>query len=264
MVDKAPRPPLDEASRGFEGVALTFGRALRSQFQGPMLLALLLPFAVALLGAIVLLWVFWTPLSVWLEQLMFSWEWVSSVDAWLVTLGVASLKLWLIPVFTTLMLLPLSGILGLVVAALFIMPWVSRHVSKHDYRRLERKGSFGLFQSVWNAFWVTVVFVMGWLLTMPLWLFPPMAIILPILWWTFAFTKLLRLDALSEHTTPEERRLLIKRHNGGYWMLGFVCSLINLLPPAWIFLPVFSALLFSHFTLENLRRLRAEEALRHV
>lgn len=105
---------------------------------------------------------------------------------------------------------------------------------------------------------MTTLFVLGWLFTMPLWLLPPLAILLPIAWWAFAFTRMLRLDAMIEHASPEERRILMARHNRGFWGLGLICSLLNLLPPAWFLLPVFSALLFSHFALEALRRLRSE------
>ncbi|MDX3907151.1 MAG: EI24 domain-containing protein [Pigmentiphaga sp.] len=245
------------ASAGLEGVALAFGRALVSQFRPPMLLALLLPFAVALAGAIILVWLFWTPLTEWLQATLFSWSVVDQLDSMLVAVGIASLKLWLIPVVATLILLPLSGILGLVVAAVLIMPLVLRHLDRRDYPGLARRGRDATLTSVWNALWVTTVFVLGWLFTMPLWLLPPLAILLPIAWWMFAFTRMLRLDSMVEHASPDERRILLARHNRGYWTLGLICALVNLLPPAWFLLPVFSALLFSHFSLEALRRLRS-------
>ena len=47
-----------DVSAGLQGVGLAFGRAVVSQFRGPMLLALLLPFLVALVGAVVLIWLF--------------------------------------------------------------------------------------------------------------------------------------------------------------------------------------------------------------
>ncbi|MBX6316787.1 EI24 domain-containing protein [Pigmentiphaga sp.] len=246
------------ASAGLQGVGLAFGRAVVSQFRGPMLLALLLPFLVALAAAIALIWFFWTPLTEWLQGTLFGIPFVSDLDGVLVAVGIASLKLWLIPVVATLILLPLSGILGLVVAAVLIMPLVLRNLEKNDYPELERRGRNATVASVWNAVWVTTLFVFGWLFTMPLWLLPPLAVLLPIAWWAFAFTRMLRLDAMIEHASPEERRLLLARHNRGFWALGLICSLLNLLPPAWFILPVFSALLFSHFALEALRRLRSE------
>ena len=104
-------------------------------------------------------------------------------------------------------------------------------------------------------------FAAGWLLTLPLWLVPPMALILPVFWWAFAFSRMMRVDAIVEHASPAERRLLIQRHNGGFWVIGLICSLLNLLPPAWIILPVFSALVNAHYGLEALKRLREERVI---
>lgn len=72
---------------------------------------------------------------------------------------------------------------------------------------------------------------------------------------------MMRVDAIVEHASPAERRLLIQRHNGGFWVIGLICSLLNLLPPAWIILPVFSALVNAHYGLEALKRLREERVI---
>ena len=66
----------------------------------------------------------------------------------------------------------------------------------------------------------------------------------------------MRVDAIVEHATPEERKRLIARHGGGFWTLGLICALLNLLPPAWIVLPVFSALVCAHYGLDALQRAR--------
>ncbi|CFN82067.1 inner membrane protein [Bordetella pertussis] len=99
------------------------------------------------------------------------------------------------------------------------------------------------------------------MLTLPFWLIPPMVVILSVFWWAFAFTRMLRLDAIVEHASPAERAILLKRHNSGFWLIGLVCSLLNLLPPAWIILPVFSGLVYAHYGLDALQRLRQERAI---
>ncbi|MFP3702335.1 EI24 domain-containing protein, partial [Burkholderia sp. SIMBA_013] len=76
-----------------------------------------------------------------------------------------------------------------------------------------RQGKLATSVSVWNAIWVSGAFVLGWLFTMPLWLVPPMALILPIFWWTFAFSRMMRVDAIVEHASPAERKLILERHN---------------------------------------------------
>lgn len=239
------------------GVGRAFTRSVVSQFHPRMLMALLLPFVVVLIGSAVLLWLLWEPVTLWLGDTVMQWAWLQQVDAWMLAVGLVSLKIWLIPIAATLILLPFAGLLGLAITAVFIMPLVLRHLKSGAYPDVQARGRFGFAVSGWNAIWVMTIFAAGWLLTMPLWLLPPLALVLPTLWWTFAFTRMLRLDALADFATSEERRTLIARHRGEFWLLGLICALLSLLPPAWFFLPVFSALLFAHFSLEALRQLRA-------
>ncbi|HLU00360.1 MAG TPA: EI24 domain-containing protein [Burkholderiaceae bacterium] len=245
---------------GLAAVAVAFKRAVVSQLHPKMLLAVLLPFIIALLGAILLLWAFWTPLTEWLTTQSADWGVVNTVDGWLVALGLFSIKLYLIPVLAAGILLPMSGILGLIIAAVFVMPIVLGHLDKTHYQGLRRVGRNATALSVWNAVWVGGVFIVGWLVTMPLWLFPPFAVLLPIFWWTFAITRLLRMDAIVEHATPEERRFLWSRYNRHWWLIGFALAIINLVPPAWLIMPVFSSLVFAHFGLEALRQHRLSGA----
>ena len=130
-----------------------------------------------------------------------------------------------------------------------------------EYASLAHQGRNATAVSVWNALWVSLAFGAGWLLTLPFWLIPPMAVILSVFWWAFAFTRMLRLDAIVEHASPAERAILLKRHNSGFWLIGLVCSLLNLLPPAWIILPVFSGLVYVHYGLDALQRLRQERTI---
>ncbi len=241
---------------GFAAVGLAFRRAVVSQIHPKMLAALLMPFAIALLGAIVLLWGFWTPLTGWLDDQASQWDVVNHIDQWMLAIGWVSVKLYAVPVMAAAILLPMAGILGLVIAAIFVMPIVLRHIERRQYTDVARQGQHAVTVGAWNAVVVGVVFVIGWGLTMPLWLFPPLALVLPVFWWAFAFNRIMRVDAMVEHATAIERRQLWRRHNASYWLIGLLLSLLNLLPPMWLVLPVFSALVFAHFSLEALRQYR--------
>jgi len=166
-----------------------------------------------------------------------------------------------VPFAVAIVLLPISGILGLTVAAIFVMPMVVKHVSHQHFPSLALQGQNTLVVSVWNAVWVSVVFVLGWVLTLPFWLFPPLGLLVSLLWWTFAFSRIMRIDAIVEHATSQERLLLIKRQSTGFWTIGMVCALMNLIPPAWIFLPVFSGLVYTYYGLDALQRLRSDKTL---
>jgi len=242
-------------------VAQAFRRALVSQLHPRMLAALFLPFVFAFLGAAVLLWLFWDPLTAWLNGEAANWGVLNTIDGWLVAAGLFSLKLWLVPIMAAGILLPMAGILGLVIAAVFVMPLVLRHLEHREYQGLGRQGTNTVVLGIWNAAWVGLLFCLGWLVTMPLWLIPPLALVLPVFWWAFAFARMLRVDAIIEHASVAERRLLWRRYNRHFWLMGVCLALINLIPPAWLVIPVFSALVYAHFCLDALRRLRAETVI---
>ena len=142
-------------SRSAAGVGLAFKRALVSQCHPTMLFAVLLPFLIALVGALLLLWLFWTPLTDWLRMEASHWDFVNRTDEWLVAMGLFSLKIYLAPVVAAAILLPVSGILGLAIAAVFVMPLVLRHGASgirrtrlarqafHGGQRLERRVGVG-------------------------------------------------------------------------------------------------------------------------
>ena len=257
--DLALRDP--RSTHGLALVGQAFRRAAASQLHPRMLAALFLPFVIAFLGAVLLLWFFWQPLTGWLDHEASSWGLFNTVDGWLVAVGLFSLKLWLVPLMAVGLLLPMAGILGLAIAAVFVMPIVLHHLEHRDYQGLVRQGRHTTALGVWNAVWVGAQFCLGWLFTMPLWLLPPMALVLPVFWWAFALNRMLRVDAMIEHAGAAERRLLWRRHNRQLWLIAACLAVINLIPLFWLVMPVFSALVYAHFCLEAIRRLRAETVI---
>lgn len=252
----APRPNASQR------IQQAFSRAIVSQLQPKMLGALLLPFLVAVVGALLLLWFFWTPLKEMLSTWLTQWGvFDEHAEWWLIGAGLFAIKTVIIPLLAIGTLLPIAGIVGLMVAAVLVMPIALGAVQKSHFPHLKRLGRNAFTYSIWNALVVGFVFVVGWILTMPLWLFGPLAVLLPICWWGFAFTRLLRVDSIVEHASAKERRILLQRHNKEYWLIGLIMSLLNLLPPAWLILPVFSALVFVHFNLAALAQLRSETVL---
>ena len=258
MSDSSSFSTMPAIPGGWFSVPTAFKRALVSQLQPRMLLALVMPFAIMLLGLVLLTWLLWTPIQGWLTQVLSDWNAFESVDQWLIGLGLFSIKLYLVPLLAIGILLPLAGAVGLVIAAVLVMPLVLGHLQQKDYPDVLKHGHNATVYSVWNSVWVGVLFVVGWLVTLPLWIFPPFALILPVLWWVFALTRILKVDSLVEHADVRERRLLWSGLNRQYWLIGLTFAVLNLLPPAWLVLPVFSALVFAHFSLENLRRLRRQ------
>ncbi len=228
-------------------------RGMVSQLQPAMLALLLVPFLVAVLGWGLVAWWVWDPLNAWLSASLFggsglmSWlsQWSGSLGGVLTTL------------VALLLVVPMMFASAVVLIAVFATPMVIRHLSQGLYRDLARQGSWSVGASLWNALSSLVLFLVGYLASLPLWLIPPLALVVPWLWWSWLTARMMRFDSLVEHASPQERNELIRRYRGEYLLLGLAVTALNYIPPLFLITPVLSALVFGHFSLSRLAELRS-------
>jgi CysZ protein len=147
---------------------------------------------------------------------------------------------------------PLVYMTALVILGIFGMPAMVDHVAKRSYPGLERRTGGGFLGSAWNG----VVALLGMLalaiITVPLWLIPPLWPLIPLIVMGWANQRLLRYDALAEHADPQERRAIFRERRGGLYLLGFLLALAAYVPLAGFFVPAFFALAFVHYLLDAL------------
>jgi hypothetical protein len=119
-------------------------------------------------------------------------------------------------------------------------------------------------------------------LSLPLWLIPPLALVIPPLIWGWLTQRVLSAEVLSRHASAQEARTLLRRHRGALLLMGvasgymgaapsllwaasaltlFVAPLL-LIASMWLYTLVFaySTLWFSHFVLAALATMRAAAA----
>ena len=152
---------------------------------------------------------------------------------------------------------PLVQATALLITATVAMPVMVNFVAARDYAQLERRRGGTVAGSVWNALWATLLYLLLWLVTLPLWLFGIPAVVLPILLNGWLNDRLFRYDALAEHASRDEYALLRSRVGGQFYLLGCVSSLVQLVPFLNLIAPVYSGLCFVHFGCAELARLRA-------
>ena len=141
-------------------------------------------------------------------------------------------------------------------SAPLVMPLLLEHLAATDYPDLARLGKDSLLASTWNSVRAALLFIIGWVLTLPLWLIPGMGLLLPLLWMAWLNRRTFAYDALSLHATQEEwQHLRRQRANVLIW-LGLVMALLTHVPLLGLFAPSLAALAYIHFCLEALRRLR--------
>lgn len=207
--------------------------------------------------------------------------WLDSVWQWLRGWGVnTDVPTLVAPLLLIVALTPIVVMLALLVIGLLMTPALVSLVAARRFAALERKKGGSFFLSLGWMLGSTALALVALLLSVPLWLIPPLVLLLPPLIWGWLTYRVMAFDALAEHADKHERRILLERHRwsllfigivSGYlgaapgivWASGvvFAAAFIVLIPIAlWIYTLVFafSSLWFAHFALAALQQLRRE------
>ncbi len=205
---------------------------------------------------------------------------VNTVSAWLQSVGGGSLKLVLAPLIVIFAVTPLIVLLSLLMVAFLMTPALTLLVAERRFPQLERKRGGGLVLGVLRALGLTLLSLIALLVSSPLWLVPPLILVLPPLIWGWLTYCVMAFDALAEHASAQERREIFQRHRGWLLAMGVLCGFIGAAPSViwasgallaaafvllvplaiWIYTLVFafSSLWFAHYCLAALQALRAE------
>ncbi|NLD68125.1 MAG: EI24 domain-containing protein [Limnobacter sp.] len=240
-----------------ERVMKAFGRAVLSQLHPKMLALLLLPFVVSILFWIATAWLVWTPLTDWLGVALFD-GWFGRAYTWAEGIGLGGIRDWIPALIALLLVVPAAWVTATILVAVFAMPLVMRFLIARNYPGIAALGTMSPVPGVLNAIVALLVFAIGYLVSLPLWLIPPLALIVPWLWWSWLTARVMRLDSLVEYAGADERRLLVKENRREYLLLGMVVSALNYVPPLFLVTPVLSALAYGHYSLALLRDRRLQ------
>ena len=230
-------------------------RALGDLLHPRMLLLMLWPVAIALGLWLGLAFAFWSQAAAWL-QLQFE---QSAVIGWAITVWpltlIATHLAWILLVI---LFLPLVLVTAVLIIGVFAMPAMVKHVAERDYSQLELRRGGTFAGSVWNGALALAWLGLLVLLSLPLWLFPPLWPALSILLFAYLNQRVYRYDALADHASAWEMQTLIRRHRGELFLLGVALALFGLIPLLGFFAPVYGGLAFIHYCLARLAQLREE------
>ena len=242
------------------GVMIALGRAFASLMHPKLLVIAILPTlaAVVLWGSLTL--AFWSVLNAWVA------DWLKNTTAvdWMLYAARVAFH-WdvatLIPDLARLLILvtvlPLIQVSALMIAAVFAMPMLVRHVASRSYSGLEYRRGGTFFVSVANAVFGATVFLFLWIVALPLWLIPGMAMVLPLALAAYLNQRLFCYDAVSDHADREELRTLLHGYRVGRYSLGAVLGVVHYIPVIGWFAPIYVGLAFIHWGLARLAALRA-------
>lgn len=226
-------------------IAIAYGRALRSQFSGRMLLLSVVPLllSLALWGS--LLYAGMQPLYDWLQDTFREYGLFETSGSILATLGLGFLKTMVVPLAAMLALLPLMIITSLLFIGVGAMPAIARHVSRVQFPNLERKEGGSFLGSLAVNLSGIVVFALLWIVTLPLYALAPVALVVQAVLWGWLTARVMSYDALSIHASLEERRIIVGTRRRQLLLIGTISGLLGALPGvAWIGGALFSVVLF--------------------
>jgi hypothetical protein len=225
-------------------------------------------------------YLYWDAALDWVRTGLEASSTLNSVWEWLQSIGAGSLKSVVAPLIVIFAVTPLLVVLSLLIVAILMTPALVSLVAERRFPELQRKRGGTLLHSVLWSLGSTVLALLALVLSIPLWLVPPLILILPPLIWGWLTYRVMAFDALAEYASPDERREVFKRHRGWLLMIGvasgylgaapslfwasgalFAAAFVILVPLAiWIYTLVFafSSLWFGHYCLAALQSLRAE------
>ena len=257
----------------------SFWRAAAYCLHPRVIVLSLLPLALIVALSMGLGYFYWQPAVDAVRTMLEGSSWMATLAHWLEGLGVGHLFALLAPLLVVIAVTPVIVIVSLLVVAVAMTPSLVNMVAERRFAHLERKKGGSMIVSLVWSLGSTLLAVLALVLSIPLWLVPPLVLVLPPLIWGWLTYRVMAFDALAEHASKEERTEILQRYKA--WLLGigvltgylgaapglvwassvvFAAAFVVLVPVAiWIYTLVFafSSLWFTHYCLAALDELRS-------
>ena len=202
---------------------------------------------------------------------------------WFVVFGVRDLKSVVAPLVVIFSVTPIVVVLSLLVVSFMMTPALLSWVASRRFPDLARKNGGNFLASLGWSLLSVLIALFALLLTLPLWLMPPLAMLIPPVIWGWLTYRVLTYDVLAVHASRDERLVITREHRLTLMSMGVVTGLMGAAPSlvwasgalfaaafvvlvplaVWLYTLVFafSSLWFSHFALAALAELRRREVL---
>lgn len=234
----------------------------------------LLPLVTCAALAGVLAYFYWTPavagVQGWIEG-----SWIESVFRWFGS----DVPGFLIAQFVLAILaIPPLIVLSLLVVAAWITPAAAALVRSRRFPDLAVRADEPFVMAVLRSLGLTLVAFAALLVSLPLWLIPPFAAVVPPLIWGWLTYRVMAADVLSGTASRDERKRLMAEHRTPLMVIGIITGYLGAAPTllwafsamtvvlapllmvasVWLYtlVFVFSSLWFAHYALAALAILR--------
>ena len=259
----------------------SFWRAAAYCLQPRVMLVSLMPLVIVISMTVGLGYLFWDAALDQVRYSMDSSSFAKSAWRWLEEVGLGQLKTVLAPLLVIFAVTPLIVLASLLMVAWLMTPAIVRLVAMRRFPGLQRQGAAASFlRSLAWSLGSSMAALLAMVVTIPLWLVPPLILVLPPLIWGWLAYRIMAFDALAEHASHDERVTLFARHRMPLLCMGVVCGFLGAAPSLvwasgalfaaafvllvplaiWIYTLVFAfaSLWFTHYCLYALQLLRSE------
>jgi hypothetical protein len=259
----------------------SFWRATAYCFHPRVLGLSLLPLLVAGVATLGLNYLFWEDALAGVRATLENWSLVNSMLQWMSLVLGSGFRTVIAPLIVIALEIPVVVAFTLVLVGLWITPATATMVSRRRFAGLEHRHGGSWWRGLIASLGYTVLALLAVMITLPLWLIPGMALVLPPLIWGWLTARVMGFDALADHASVAERRGILRAHRWPMLVMGiltgFLCGVPSLIwtfsVTALIFAPfvlvfaiwlytmifTFAALWFTHYALAALAALRAAE-----
>lgn len=258
----------------------SFWRAVAYSVRPRVIALSFLPLVLLILVSGALVYFFWDAALVSVQGWLSGLSLLENLLGWLEAAGAGHLRSVLAPLVLLLLGLPLIIVATLLAVAGFMTPALVSLVAERRFPHLQRYHGGSFWRGMLFGLGSAVLALLALLVSMPLWLIPPLVVVLPPLIWGWLTYRVMTYDTLIEHAAANERAHLLRRHRlallaigvltgylgaapGLVWAVGAMAIVFAplLVPLAiWIYTYVFafSSLWFAHYCLAALAAQRTQ------
>jgi len=258
----------------------SFWRALAYCLMPRVMLLSLLPLAMLLVLSVSWGYFYWSPTQEWVRDMLASWQLLQGMMDWLQDNWAGELQAVMVPLVVIFAITPILVVISLLAVSLMMTPGLVALVVQRRFAHLSLKRGGTTWTSLAWTVGSTVIALVAMLISLPLWVVPPLMFIVPPLIWGWLSYRVMVFDALVLHASREERLTIGRQHRIWLLMIGvltgymgtlpslvwasgavFAAAFLVLIPLAiWIYALVFAftSLWFTHYSLGALEALRAE------
>jgi hypothetical protein len=155
-----------------------------------------------------------------------------------------------------LLFVPLVYVTALFILGVFGMQKMVDYVAERSFPQLERRHGGSVAGSIGNGLAALGGMLGLFVLSLPLWLIPPLWPLIPLVVLTWGNQRLLRYDALAEHADNADMARMFGERRTSLYTLGFLLALVAFVPLVQFLGPVVFGLAFIRYLLGTLIELR--------